>query len=103
MLMHILPAVLEVSVQQYVFMSADEASFSEGLSFYAYRIYLREFTRVLKKNLCESYFSAVNKGSPYLPAAIVRIHSCLELAPTHMSSPSSHWQHSVSFSAVVCL
>ena len=48
--MHTLLAVLEVSVQQYVFMNASEVSFAEGRSFYAYRIYLREFTRVLKKN-----------------------------------------------------
>ena len=53
--------------------------------------------------LCETYFSLVSNGSPYLPAAIVSIHSCSELAPTHMSSRSSHWHHSVSFSAVVCL
>ena len=40
--MYMLPAVLEVSVQQYVFMSVNEATCTEGCSFYAYRIYLRE-------------------------------------------------------------
>ena len=90
MLIHTLPAVLIVSVQQYVFMSADEtSSFTEGLSFYAYRIYLRELTHVFY-NLCETYFSPVSKGSSYLPAAIVRMRGCSELAPTHMSSRSSH-------------
>jgi hypothetical protein len=45
--MHTSPDVLEVSVQQYVFMYTDESSFTEpeGRSFYAYRIYLREFSR----------------------------------------------------------
>jgi hypothetical protein len=75
--MHTSPAVLEVSVQQYVFMYTDESSFTEpeGRSFYAYRIYLREFTVVF--GICKTYFGPVGRNSPYLPAAIVCMRSCL--------------------------
>lgn len=68
-------AVLEVFVQQYAFMGADEVAFTEARSFYVYRIYLREFTLFF---LCETDYSPVRRRSPYLPAAIVRIRICLE-------------------------
>lgn len=51
MLMHTLPAVIEVSVQQYVFVDADEATCTEECSFYAYRIYLCEFTFFFLKSV----------------------------------------------------
>ncbi|KAH9004834.1 hypothetical protein EDB83DRAFT_2558479 [Lactarius deliciosus] len=56
--------------------------------FYAYRIYRREFTSVF--HLCEIHFLPVGRGSPYLPAAIVRIRNLFRAsAHSHEQSTTS--------------
>ena len=99
MLLYNLLAVLEVFVQQYVFMGADKVTFTEACSFYTHRIYLHEFTLSF---LRKTDVSPVRRHSPYLPAAIVCIHICF-VALTHMSSLPSHWWHLVSSSTATYL
>ena len=76
-------------------------SYRKGRSFYAFRIYNREFTGFV--HLCESHIVQWG-GVLYTCQQLSYVYAlCSELAPTHESSLPCHWQDSVSFCVVACI